>query len=66
MHIRSMTIADYDAVYRLWKGTAGMGLRRLDDSPEGIERFLQRNPSTNFVAEEEGGLAEPEEGRLWN
>ncbi len=57
MHIRNMTIADYDAVYRLWKGTAGVGLRRLDDSREGIARFLKRNPATNFVAEEGNTLA---------
>jgi ribosomal protein S18 acetylase RimI-like enzyme len=52
-----MTIADYDKVYSLWTGTAGMGLRSLDDSPAGIEKFLRRNPSTCFVAEEEGILA---------
>ena len=49
-----MTFADYGAVYALWKGTEGMGLRSLDDSKEGIERFLRRNPSTNFVSMDEG------------
>lgn len=48
--IRIMTLADYDTVYTLWTSTAGMGLRSLDDSKEGIEKFLARNPSTNFVA----------------
>ncbi len=57
MQLRVMTIADYDKVYSLWTGTAGMGLRSLDDSPAGIEKFLRRNPSTCFVAEEEGTLA---------
>ena len=57
MQLRVMTIADYDKVYSLWTGTAGMGLRSLDDSPAGIEKFLRRNPSTCFVAEEEGILA---------
>jgi hypothetical protein len=33
-----------------------MGLNNLDDSPEGIARYLQRNPSTCFAAEEEGEL----------
>lgn len=57
MQLRVMTIADYDKVYSLWTETAGMGLRSLDDSPAGIEKFLQRNPSTCFVAEEDGVLA---------
>ena len=30
-----------------------MGLNDLDDSKEGIERFLSRNPKTCFVAEED-------------
>lgn len=47
-----MTIADYDAVYALWLSCTGMGLNNLDDSREGIERFLKRNPETCFVAEE--------------
>lgn len=50
--IRKLTVADYDMLYALWAETAGMGLRSVDDSKEGIERFLQRNPSTCFVAEE--------------
>lgn len=57
MTIRTMTIADYEDVYALWTGTAGMGMRSLDDSPEGIAQFLRRNPSTSFVAEEDGTLA---------
>lgn len=52
MIIRLMTISDYDRVYSLWTGTAGMGMRSLDDSREGIERFLKRNPNSNFVAVE--------------
>ncbi|MBQ8510120.1 MAG: GNAT family N-acetyltransferase [Clostridia bacterium] len=54
MTIRPMTIADYDAVYALWMSCTGMGLNNLDDSREGIERFLARNPDTCFVAEEDG------------
>ena len=54
MEIRKMTIADYEAVYRLWTNTDGMGLRSIDDSREGIEKFLNKNPNTNFVAENEG------------
>lgn len=52
MNIRTMTLSDYDAVYMLWLSCRGMGLNDLDDSREGIERFLKRNPETCFVAEE--------------
>ena len=54
MRIRSMTMDDYEKVYELWVSCAGMGLNTLDDSKAGIERFLQRNPDTCFVAEAEG------------
>jgi ribosomal protein S18 acetylase RimI-like enzyme len=47
-----MTISDYDSVYRLWTSTPGMGLNNLDDSRNGIERYLKRNPATCFVAED--------------
>ena len=50
MEIRTMTINDYEAVYALWMSCTGMGLNNLDDSEEGIGRFLQRNPDTCFVA----------------
>jgi N-acetylglutamate synthase len=56
MHIQTMTINDYDEVYNLWVNTPGMGLNNLDDSKEGIEKFLQRNPNTCFVARENGKL----------
>lgn len=54
MQIRTMTIQDYEQVYALWLSTPGMGLNDKDDSPEGIARYLQRNPTTCFVAEENG------------
>lgn len=52
--IRTMTREDYSAVYSLWLSCKGMGLNNLDDSEEGISRFLARNPSTCFVAEDGG------------
>lgn len=52
--IRIMTMDDYDQVYDLWKKIHGFGLRSIDDSREGIERFIKRNPATSIVAEEEG------------
>ena len=51
MSIRLMTIDDYEKVYELWMSCVGMGLNNLDDSKEGIDKFLQRNPDTCFVAE---------------
>ena len=50
MQVRLLSIEDYDEVYQLWTNTKGMGMRSLDDSYEGIEKFLKRNPTTNFVA----------------
>ena len=56
MLIRLMCAADYDRMYRLWSETEGLGFGELDDSREGIERFLARNPTSCFVAEEDGIL----------
>lgn len=52
MNIRKMKCEDYTNVYNLWMACAGMGLNNLDDSQEGITKFLQRNPDTCFVATE--------------
>lgn len=54
MEIRKMKIEDYEAVYELWLSCKGMGLNTVDDSREGIEKFLRRNPDTCFVAEKDG------------
>lgn len=56
MNIRSMRAEDYDALYALWLSCHGMGLNNLDDSREGVERFLVRNPDTCFVCEDNGEL----------
>ena len=56
IHIRPMTIADYDQLRALWLSTPGMGLNDLDDSREGIAKYLARNPRTSFVAEESGSI----------
>ena len=52
--IRVMLPTDYDQVYRLWCGIKGFGIRSVDDSREGVERFLRRNPDTSVVAVENG------------
>lgn len=48
--IRRMTIDDYDEIYKLWTSAPGMGLNDLDDSREGIKKYLKRNSDTCFVA----------------
>lgn len=55
MEIRLMTIEDYDAVFALWS-TPGMRLRSGDDSREGIAKFLEKNPTSNFVAVIDGEI----------
>ena len=54
--IRVMTIDDYDQVYALWHRIRGFGLRSVDDSREGIQRFLKRNPTTSEVAVIDGDV----------
>ena len=56
MQIRKMTIQDYEKVYELWMSCKNMGFNDIDDSKEGIARFLERNPSTSFVALENENL----------
>lgn len=56
MKIREMKLNDYDEIYAMWLCCKGMGLNSADDTREGIERFLRRNPDTCFVAEEEGKI----------
>ncbi len=56
MNIRTMYITDYEDVYSLWLSCKGMGLNNLDDSKDGIERFLNRNPETCFVAEKDNKI----------
>ena len=56
MEIRKMTIQDYEKVYELWMSCKNMGFNDIDDSKEGISRFLERNPNTSFVALENENL----------
>lgn len=49
--IRSMSIEDYPAVKALWRSIRGFGIRSIDDSEEGVARFLARNPGISVVAE---------------
>lgn len=54
--LRAMTIEDYEAVFEVWKSISGFGIRSIDDSKEGIRRFLTRNPGLSVVAEKDGGI----------
>lgn len=54
--IRAMQTEDYDNVYALWKTIKGFAIRSIDDSREGVERFLKRNPGISVVAEEDGKI----------
>lgn len=54
--IRSMTIEDYPAVKALWQSIRGFGIRSIDDSREGVRRFLERNPGISVVAEQNGEI----------
>ena len=51
-----MTIEDYDGVHALWLSIRGFSIRSIDDSREGVEKFILRNPGTSIVAEEEGEI----------
>ena len=56
MTVRTMQIEDYEGVHELWMTIKGFGIRSIDDSKEGIERFLKRNPTTSVVAEMDGKI----------
>ena len=49
---RLVTISDYDSMLALWNSTeqSRRALNPVDDSREGIERYLKRNPGTCFGA----------------
>lgn len=51
--VRVMTIDDYDGVRDLWMKIKGFAIRSIDDSKEGVDRFLRRNPTTSVVAIED-------------
>lgn len=54
--VRTMTIDDYDEVYALWMSIHGFGIRSIDDTKEGVEMFLKRNPTTSAVDVEDGKI----------
>jgi len=51
--IREMTLDDYEQVHDLWMKIKGFSIRSIDDSKEGVARFLERNPHTSVVSIED-------------
>ena len=50
--IRPVVIEDYDGIYALWDSTeqSRRAMNPVDDTHEGIARYLRRNPTTCFLA----------------
>ena len=61
--IRLVTIEDYDQIFALWNSTeqSKRALNPVDDSREGIERYLKRNPTTCFLALSKDGSGDASE-----
>lgn len=51
MKIRAMTNEDYVKVKKLWMSIKGFAIRSIDDSSDGVEKFLKRNPGFSVVCE---------------
>ena len=56
IQIRPMTMEDYEEVFNMWQSISGFGIRSWDDSKEGIERFIARNPGLSVVALHDGRI----------
>lgn len=54
--VRKLNIEDYDGLYDLWMSISGFSMRSIDDSREGVERFLARNPGISVAAEADGRI----------
>jgi len=55
MRYRNLVISDHPELMRLWRSCDGLSLRDAD-SVESMEKYLQRNPSLSFVAEQQGNI----------
>lgn len=65
--IRPMRADDYPALRNLWTHCTGMGINNVDDTEDGITRFIVRNPTTCLVAVdrndgEDGGSEDANDG----
>ena len=53
--IREFKKEDYEGAYALWQTIHGFGIRSVDDSYEGVIKFLERNPGCSVLAETADG-----------
>lgn len=56
IEICCMQEKDYEQVRELWMSIKGFSIRSVDDSEEGVLKFLQRNPTTSVVAKADGRI----------
>lgn len=49
---RNMKASDHDALHEVWRSTGQEtnGAVTVDDSFEGLDKYIKRNPTTSFVA----------------
>ena len=52
--VRVMVPEDWDGIAEVWK--THEGTNPVDDCPEGLAKYLSRNPTTSFVAEDGGRI----------
>ena len=54
--IKLVTIEDYDKILELWNSAeqTRRAMNPVDDSREGFERYIRRNPTTCFLAQADG------------
>ena len=50
VEIEAMKCMDYQEIYQLWLKIEGFAIKSVDDSEEGIERFINRNPGISVIA----------------
>ena len=55
---RLVTIEDYDEIYSLWSSAeqSRRALNPVDDSRDGIEKYLKRNPESCYAAVSDGQI----------
>ncbi len=47
--VEKMRVDDYEEIHKIWSNSNGVTLRAIDDSREGIGRFLKRNPNNSLI-----------------
>ena len=54
--IKLVSIEDYDKILELWNSAeqTRRAMNPVDDSREGFERYIRRNPATCFLAQADG------------